>query len=58
MTFADYLIEHAKLVPHMQTSFLLKAAAQELKKREQHVNQNWYIKHMPNGDFEVVYEDD
>lgn len=54
----DYLEEHAKIVPHMQTSFLLRAAAQELRKREQAVNTNFYIKLLPNGDFEVVDEDD
>lgn len=56
--FPNYLEEHAKIVPHMQTAFLLRAAAQELRKREQAVNTNFYIKLLPNGDFEVVTDDD
>lgn len=56
--FPNYLEEHAKIVPHMHTAFLLRAAAQELRKREQAVNTNFYIKLLPNGDFEVVTDDD
>lgn len=56
MSFADYLEEHAKNVPYMQTQFLLKQAAKELRKTGYNPN-NFYIKQLPDGDFEVVYED-
>lgn len=56
--FADCLEQHAQIVPHMQTAFLLRAAAQELRKKQEAVNTNFYIKLLPNGDFEVCYEDD
>lgn len=56
--FPNYLEEHAKIVPHMHTAFLLRAAAQELRKREQTVNTSFYIKLLPNGEFQVCYEDD
>lgn len=56
--FPNYLEEHAKIVPHMQTAFLLRAAAQELRKHEQVSANDFYIKLLPNGDFVVCYEDD
>lgn len=54
-TFADYLEEHAKHVPYMQTQFLLKEAAKQLRYKDD--QRNFYIKQKANQDFEVVYED-
>lgn len=56
MNLPNYLEEHAKVVPHMMTARLLQLAAQELRKKEHVVSANFYIKALPNGDFEVVYE--
>jgi hypothetical protein len=56
MTFAEYLEEHAKHVPYMQTQFLLKQAAKKLREVNYNPN-NFYIRQLPNGDFEVVNED-
>lgn len=54
----EYLEQHAQIVPHMQTAFLLRVAASELRK-QQHVTANdFYIRVLPNGDFEVVYNED
>lgn len=57
MNLADYLEQHAEIVPYQQTRFLLKAAAQELRRNDVRNNQHFYIKQLPNGDFEVMYED-
>ncbi len=54
----DYLEQHAEIVPHMQTAFLLRAAAQMLRNKEQIVATDFFIRQLPNGDFEVVYNDD
>ncbi len=54
----DYLEQHAEIVPHMQTAFLLRAAAQELRKQQHVASNDFYIRVLPNGDFEVVYNDD
>lgn len=58
LNLPNYLEEHAKMVPHLQTSFLLRLAAQELRKGSNYkMNSNFYIKQLPDGEFEVVYED-
>lgn len=56
LNLPEYLEQHAEIVPHMQTAFLLKLAAQELRNNSYAEYNNFYIKQLPNGDFEVVYE--
>lgn len=57
MNLADYLEQHAEIVPYQQTRFLLKVAADELRRNHEGKNNtNFYIKQLPNGDFSVVYE--
>lgn len=56
-TLADYLEAHAEIVPYMQTRHLLLAAAQELRKGQDVPTSNFYLKCLPNGEFEVCYED-
>lgn len=56
-TLADYLEQHAEIVPYQQTRFLLKVAADELRRNKVMASHNFYIKQLPNGDFTVVYNE-
>jgi len=52
----DYLEQHSEIVFYQQTRFLLKLAAQELRKNTKPSLNNFYIRMLPNGDFEVIEE--
>lgn len=58
MDFAEYLEEHAEVVPYMQTRLLLRCAADALRKKSPSNYNDFYIKALPNGDFVVICDED